>query len=152
MKALSVMQPWAELIRTGRKTIELRTWSTSHRGDLLVCAGKRFDPRGAHHLVDGPRGVQASLVRLVDVRPAVMGDANAAGVTPELMRSLLDDAETAGRTLFAWCLDDARDVPRRPVRGALGLFNVPECASHLASSKHNAKNARGHAVLQRRLF
>lgn len=146
------MQPWAELIRTGRKTIELRTWGTSHRGALLVCSGKRFDPRGAHHLVDGPRGVQASLVRLDDVRPAVMGDASAAGVTPELMRSLLDDAETAGRTLFAWCFDDARDVPRRPVRGALGLFNVPECASHLASGKHNAKDAGGNAVLQRRLF
>jgi ASCH domain-containing protein len=32
--ALSVRQPWAELILTGRKKIELRTWTTDHRGPL----------------------------------------------------------------------------------------------------------------------
>ena len=34
MKALSIRQPWAELILQGRKTIELRTWKTSYRGLL----------------------------------------------------------------------------------------------------------------------
>ena len=34
MKALSIRQPWAELILQGRKTIELRTWKTCYRGLL----------------------------------------------------------------------------------------------------------------------
>lgn len=40
MKALSLKQPYAELIVTGQKTIELRSWKTKHRGKFLVHASK----------------------------------------------------------------------------------------------------------------
>jgi hypothetical protein len=42
MKALTVCQGWASLIfhPTCPKDIENRTWRTSHRGDLLIHAGK----------------------------------------------------------------------------------------------------------------
>lgn len=46
MRALSVREPYASEILAGRKTVEYRTWQTSHRGDLLICAAKR--PAGAH--------------------------------------------------------------------------------------------------------
>lgn len=39
-RALSIRQPWASLIASGRKTIELREWSTSYRGLLWIHAGK----------------------------------------------------------------------------------------------------------------
>jgi hypothetical protein len=38
MKCLSVSQPFADLIITGKKTIELRTWNTKFRGEFLVHA------------------------------------------------------------------------------------------------------------------
>lgn len=38
MKALSVKQPYADLIACGRKTIETRTWKTNYRGPLLICS------------------------------------------------------------------------------------------------------------------
>jgi hypothetical protein len=41
MKAISVWEPWASLIRTRAKTIETRSWSVNYRGKLLICAGKR---------------------------------------------------------------------------------------------------------------
>lgn len=45
MKALSLLDnqeaPWATLIALGIKTIETRTWNTSHRGDVLICVSKR---------------------------------------------------------------------------------------------------------------
>jgi hypothetical protein len=40
MKALSLKQPFAELILQGRKTIELRKWNTSFRGRFLIHASK----------------------------------------------------------------------------------------------------------------
>ena len=43
MRCLSLKQPFAELVVTGRKTIELRTWSTSFRGVFLVHASGNFD-------------------------------------------------------------------------------------------------------------
>lgn len=38
MKCLSVPQPFAELIITGKKTIELRKWNTNFRGEFLIHA------------------------------------------------------------------------------------------------------------------
>jgi hypothetical protein len=38
MKVLSLLQPWASLVVMGAKKIETRSWSTRHRGDLLIHA------------------------------------------------------------------------------------------------------------------
>lgn len=36
MKCLSISQPFAQLVISGKKTIELRNWNTSYRGVFLV--------------------------------------------------------------------------------------------------------------------
>lgn len=36
MKCLSISQPFADLIISGKKTIELRKWNTSFRGEFLI--------------------------------------------------------------------------------------------------------------------
>lgn len=41
--ALSVRQPWAELILRGQKTIELRSWKTGYRGPLWLHTGVAQD-------------------------------------------------------------------------------------------------------------
>ena len=38
MKCLSVSQPFADLIISGKKTIELRKWNTKFRGEFLIHA------------------------------------------------------------------------------------------------------------------
>ncbi len=38
LKCLSVSQPFADLIISGKKTIELRKWNTSFRGEFLIHA------------------------------------------------------------------------------------------------------------------
>ena len=43
MKALSLKQPWAELVVEGRKKIELRKWNTKFRGKFLIHASKNPD-------------------------------------------------------------------------------------------------------------
>jgi len=39
MKALTLHQPWASLIRDERKLIETRSWRTDYRGTLAIHAG-----------------------------------------------------------------------------------------------------------------
>ncbi len=46
MKCLSLKQPFAELLVSGRKTIELRNWTTKFRGEFLVHASKNIDRDG----------------------------------------------------------------------------------------------------------
>ena len=43
MKALSLKQPWAELILQGKKKIEIRKWNTKFRGRFLIHASKNPD-------------------------------------------------------------------------------------------------------------
>ncbi len=46
MKALSLKQPWAELILQGKKKIEIRKWNTNFRGNFLIHSSKIPDPKG----------------------------------------------------------------------------------------------------------
>ena len=40
MKALSLKQPWAELVLQGKKQIEIRKWNTKFRGKFLIHSSK----------------------------------------------------------------------------------------------------------------
>lgn len=42
--AISIRQPWAELILCGRKTVEIRSWSTEYRGPLWIHTGLKGSP------------------------------------------------------------------------------------------------------------
>jgi hypothetical protein len=103
MKALSVKQPWANLIASGDKTIETRTWATHYRGELLIVSSRtpRIDPAGC----------ALAIVRLVDCRPMTERD------QIDACCDLYPDA-------YSWVLRDARRISPFPVRGQLGIFEV----------------------------
>jgi hypothetical protein len=46
MKVLSLKQPYAELVVSGKKTIELRNWNTKFRGKFLIHASLSPDKEG----------------------------------------------------------------------------------------------------------
>lgn len=41
MKALSIWQPWTQLLATGKKKYETRSWRTNYRGPILLHASKK---------------------------------------------------------------------------------------------------------------
>ena len=45
MKVLSLKQPFAELVVSGKKTIELRNWNTKFRGKFFIHASKVPDSK-----------------------------------------------------------------------------------------------------------
>lgn len=50
MKCLSIKQPYADLIPSGKKTIENRRWATRYRGEFLIHASSHVDKRGCRRL------------------------------------------------------------------------------------------------------
>lgn len=70
MKALSIKQPFAELVVSGRKTIELRKWNTKFRGEFLVHASKVPDKSAMKRFGfnELPLGRIVGKARLVDVK------------------------------------------------------------------------------------
>ncbi len=41
MKTLTIKQPWAHLIASGVKDIEIRSWKTNHRGKIYIHASAK---------------------------------------------------------------------------------------------------------------
>lgn len=70
MKALSLKQPYAELILQRRKTIELRKWNTKFRGEFLIHASKNTDKMAMQKFgfVNLPEGKIVGKAKLVDVK------------------------------------------------------------------------------------
>jgi hypothetical protein len=123
MKALSIKQPWASLIASGRKTIELRTWQTHYRGPLIVCSSG--SPRRGTPFEIGPRGVALCVVELESIERASPLHERAAcsGVNP-------------GE--FAWHLSNPRPFEPLPYKGQLNIF-TPSDALITYVRKHLGK-------------
>ena len=103
MKAVSVRQPWANWIAAGHKTVEVRSWATRHRGDLLIVSARRPALE--------PAGFALAIVTLVDCRPMTEADA---------VPACCDAFPGA----WAWVLGNLRTLRPFPVRGRLGLYDV----------------------------
>lgn len=106
MKALSIHPYYAAAIVSGQKTIEVRTWSTEYRGDLVICStNKKY-----HGTVPGCALGVVNLYDIVPLQKKHLADA--------LMPSTTD---TAG--MYAWMLGDNRLIVPQPVKGKLSLWN-----------------------------
>lgn len=72
MKCLSLKQPYAELLVSGKKTIELRKWNTLFRGQFLIHASKNIDKERSELLGIDPntlsRGAIIGTAILYDVK------------------------------------------------------------------------------------
>ena len=109
MKAISIFPPYADAIWFEEKTIEVRTWETTHRGDLLICTTKDK----VHGFIPGHALCVATLK---NVRPFTKKDCKAAGVDPRDFRE----------GLYAWELSNIRTINPIPVRGMPGLYEVDD--------------------------
>lgn len=120
--AISVRQPWASLIVHGLKSVEVRTWPTAYKGQLLIHASKKLD-EGAmlrFPIEDPPRGCLIGTVELVEVEKLTKHRWN------ELAAQHLNMGPyTSG--LYAWHLNKPRPVALPvPYSGVRGLFFVNE--------------------------
>lgn len=117
-RALSVRQPWAELILRGDKTIECRSRPTRIRERVWLYAarGRGGNPQRRSLLenADLPRGVLVGSVEIVACRPLRRSDAAAA--------CLATDFEG-----YAWLLaaPNRLSVPRAPIRHPQPTFFYP---------------------------
>jgi hypothetical protein len=121
MKALSVQQPFAFEILSGQKTIEVRTWDTLHRGELLICSsGKPAFSRMEMEEIEEEYGCTflyghaLCSVRIEDVRYMRKGDEE---------KALVDEIDPEA---YSWVLEDIRPVIPFPVKGKQGFFDVDD--------------------------
>lgn len=71
MRAISLWQPWAQLIVTGDKKVETRHWRTNVRGTVAIHAAKRKPDVYFSHLSGTkiPLGAIVGLAEIIDCIP-----------------------------------------------------------------------------------
>jgi hypothetical protein len=128
MKALTICQPYAELIARGHKRIENRTWPTNYRGLMYIHAGKSRewladeyeqrddDPRVNYGIpvAEMAFGQVIAIANLVDCVPIETGAKK---------HPWMDDHVHAGGP-WCWILESPQRVEPFPWRGQLGLFDI----------------------------
>jgi len=67
LKCISVSQTFAELIITGKKTIELRKWNTNFRGEILIHAPLKIRIEDCQRLKINQRLVTGAIVGKVEL-------------------------------------------------------------------------------------
>lgn len=125
IKALSVKNPYAQLIIMGFKTLEIRSFQTKHRGDLLICACGGKELIWNVHNPENIEFTQEDIDTIYENCGCALGIVtvtNCRPMTPE-------DASNAWceykEGLYAWGLENPRRlVTPFPQLGQLGVYNV----------------------------
>jgi hypothetical protein len=124
--ALSIRQPWAELILRGEKDVEVRTWTNSYRGPIWLHTGTKVDEIAAKRFRADVyfTGGLVGFAELTEI----------CAFTPDLYeewreRHLDFSSFPSSTDIYAWILCDAKRLePPRKCKGALGLFQVDTSA------------------------
>ena len=133
MKAISLQNPWAQLVVSGFKTVEAKTWTTDYRGELLICSKARSDKSLEKAVLDVieeetdlafeqseffVNGAVLGKVLLVDIRPLTEDDLEESWMDPA-------ELEAAETPLYAWVFDNAEPIAEPiEVKGKPRLFDV----------------------------
>lgn len=127
MKALTICQPYAELIRCGEKRVENRSWPTAYRGAIYIHAGKGRAFWDA--TVDTVRYPSAAFGAIVAIARLV--DCTTIGT---IQTGLLDNEypwlKSHPHAFGPWCwiLDSVTPIGPWPWKGQLGLFDIDDGA------------------------
>lgn len=161
MKALTVSQPWANLIASGLKFVENRTWPTSYRGPLAIHAGKGSQYLTPQQLTMYPTGcivATCDLVHCVHIREVaerIDKNEHIKPIGPNSNKTVQDvfwHDFTEGP--YLWILDNIRPVVDHPIKGAQGLWNVSvdvQCSLVTAWEKTVRLVDRGDVLVQYRI-
>ncbi len=110
-KAISLKQPWANLVAEGKKTIETRKWKTNYRGSLLICSSQKPNIE--------PFGKAICTVELYDIKPMTKDHEEKAccKVYPKA---------------YSWFLKDIKIIKKPfPIKGKLNVYDLDVDESYL---------------------
>ena len=122
MLALSIRQPWANLILEGIKDVENRNWSTKCRGRILIHAAKtctEIDLIAANQCTQ--KYAKGRIITSLDAGPrgGIVG-------TVEIVRCVVSSKSPWFFGPYGFVLRDPKPLPFIPWRGQLGFFDVPK--------------------------
>lgn len=130
MKAISIRQPWANLIAHGLKDVENRTWKTKFRGTVLIHAPLKVENLKKCFSI----AQKEALYSFIDQK-LLVGETSAIIGSVEIVDCIQDSSSIwAEKDCYHWILKNAVlfDTPIKNVKGQLSFWDyVPRGESSL---------------------
>lgn len=124
-KAITICQPYADLIARGEKRVENRTWPTSYRGTLYIHAGKSLEWLCLDKGEKPPAGmVFGAIVAIATLRDCLHIDRIERREYDRKYPWLREHEHTNGE--WCWVLDTVSPIGPWPWRGARLLWDIDE--------------------------
>ena len=128
--ALSLKQPWAALVVAGLKSIEVRSWPTPRRGQILIHAARIPDPRPESWAWVPPELLAATksvggIIGTAEITGCLAYRDPATFVADRLLH-LNEAAWFRPPLLFGFLLCKTGPLPFRRFPGNVKFFTVPE--------------------------
>ncbi|MGI0042658.1 MAG: ASCH domain-containing protein [Nitrososphaeraceae archaeon] len=126
MKCLSLRQPYAELLVSGKKTIELRKWNTNFRGEFLVHASKNVNKEKCKSLdIEHPKLTVGAITGR-----AILDDVRRYDIKAQFMKDKsrhYADANIFNSYMYGFMISNAHRFKYPvPYSGRLGFFEVDQ--------------------------
>lgn len=125
-KCLSIRQPWAELIVSGQRGMEIRSWYTSYRGIILIHASLKTDKKGCERFSMDAKvtGAIMGFVSILEIKKLSAREW-------KLTRPYHLEAGNRpyGSETYGWRLANPKKFADPvPWKGRLGLFDIDKTA------------------------
>jgi hypothetical protein len=128
--ALSLKQPWATLLVTGLKTIEVRRWPTARRGRILIHAARKPDERAEAWALVPEEWKEASQQLGGIVGAGTITDCIAyrtpEGFAADQFKHLNQPSWFESPVLYGFTFTKPEVLPFRSVAGWMRFFPVPD--------------------------
>lgn len=130
MKALSIKEPYATIIKLGFKKIETRSWKTNYRGEIYIHASSATVPKiwrknvPLMALVDNQVKLnQRRIVAKANLVDCVLMDEEFINEIKANRNEYISGFYEVGR--YAWVLEDIMPIDSNEIiKGHLGIWNV----------------------------
>lgn len=121
LTAITLHQPWASLIATGKKQYETRSWGTDYRGPIAIHAGKKLhDDIVLQHLLSVKRSdiPLGAIVAIANITDCILMTEEFIG--QQSQKELRCGDWEVGR--YAWKLENVRAIEPISATGKQGLW------------------------------
>ena len=127
MKAITIKQPYASLIREGYKEYEFRTWKTNYRGEIYIHAGKGIDKEGMNRVKDYhlsyPSGCIIAKAKITD---CVEVDEKLSQELLKKNKNVYHNLQNKKEKRYGFKIENVQKIDPIPVKGKLSLWDYEE--------------------------
>lgn len=130
MKCITIRQPYAELIASGIKKAEIRSWKTKYRGEVFIHAGASVDKEYL------PKYKEVIDIHNLD-NSAIIAKCNIVDcvkIDEEYIKKYNEENKGSGYYIsdknignYAFVLDNIQRIDKIPAKGKLSFWEYKEC-------------------------